>query len=523
MNDHMFSETDLKDINNHGLAPETVRKQLRLFAAGVTTPSLIAPCTLDNGVITFDAPAMERLAGIFAPVAAAGRVTKFVPASGAATRMFKKLIGALHNADKQDPAGDETVTRLTENIDRLACYPELTEVMAKDGLNCRELIAAGNQATVLEYLLTPKGLAYADLPKGLIPFHRYPDETAQASDVRTAFEEHLAEAAELFADKDNRCRVHFTVPIKHEKAVREHVRTAVAHVREQYGIVSEVTFSTQHPATDTIAAAEDDTPFRDRDNRLVFRPGGHGALLKNLEDLQGDIVFIKNIDNIAVEPVRRKTAPALAALCGLLVELQQRLFSALQRLEAGDTDLAFLKDTAAWAGQNLNLPINDALFDNGPDQAAKSLQARLNRPLRVCGVVKNVGEPGGGPFWVQDHQGEVSVQIVEAAQVDMSDERQKDIWMSSTHFNPVIIACGVRDFTGQPFALNAFSDPRAGIITEKSKDGQNLKALEHPGLWNGAMAFWNTVFVELPQEAFNPVKTLFDLLGSGHRQKAENA
>jgi hypothetical protein len=516
MNDINFSKEDLEDIHTHGLTPETVTEQLDLFQRGVFTPELIAPCTIGKGVRPIGADDEKRLTTAFRQAAQNGRITKFVPASGAATRMFKNLIAAWNNPDKSLLSSDRNVAALIDNISRFACYDALVKAMARDGLNCRGMIETGGHTAVLEYLLTAKGLNYAALPKGLIPFHRYEKASGDGKYIRTAFEEHLAEAAELFADRNRTCRVHFTVPQQHEQTIKNHLKGTEEHILKQYGVRPDVSFSTQHPATDTIAADGDNMPFRDANGRLVFRPGGHGALLENLDDLRGDIIFIKNIDNIARKEVRQETGPALVAMCGLLVDLQRQIFSLLERLTGEDPETAAIEEMASRAAEFLDLPPAGDLKGLSAQAAGERLAARLNRPLRVCGVVKNVGEPGGGPFWIKDSRGNISAQIVESAQVDMTDPGQKEIWQSSSHFNPVIIACGVRDFRGQPFHLKNFADPLAGIITEKSNDGNHLKALEHPGLWNGAMAFWNTVFVELPAKAFNPVKTLFDLLRDGH-------
>ena len=514
MNDLTFSPADLTDIDAHGLSPEIVGDQLRRFRQGVASPELIAPCTIGNGLRRLDSAAEKRLIPVYRQAARDGRFTKFVPASGAATRMFKDLIVAGQDADEKALAADTSVASLMANIRRLACYEPLVEVMKRDGLDCDALITAGKPAAVLEYLLTPKGLGYAGLSKGLIPFHRYRDGAVHYA--RTAFAEHLAEAAELFADRSGSFGIHFTIARAHETVIKDHIRMAGGDISRQYGLTPRIDFSIQSPATDTIAAAPDNTPFRDRDGRLVFRPGGHGALLDNLEALQKDLVFIKNIDNIALATVRRQTAPALAAMCGLLIELQQRIFDYLRCLTSDKVDKGLVREINDWVSNNLNRSPAGLSVEPQPAETEEGLVKRLNRPLRVCGVVKNVGEPGGGPFWIRDGRGEISAQIIESAQVDMGDARQKEIWMSSTHFNPVIIAAAVRDFQGRPFSLKQFSDPQAGIITQKTKDGQPLKALEHPGLWNGAMAFWNTVFVELPPETFTPVKTLFDLLRKGH-------
>ncbi len=516
MNKSTFSKEDLEDIKAHGLTPKVITEQLKLFKSGVFTPELMLPCTVGNGVLTITAADAKELATTFRQAVHSGRVTKFVPASGAATRMFKDLIAAWHHSDKSDLSSDKSMTELINNISRFACYDALVKSMAKDGLNCRGMIETGGHAAVLEYLLTPKGLNFANLPKGLIPFHRYKNETSATAFARTAFEEHLAEAVELFSNRKKGCRVHFTVAPQHKQAIKAHLQHAVEVITKQTGIIPEVTFSTQHPSTDTIAAASDNTLFRDRNGRLVFRPGGHGALLKNMDNLQGDILFIKNIDNIAKKTVRQETGPALTAMGGLLVKLQKGLFSLIERLQDENPEKSTIEEIAARTSEYLNLPQADILQGCDTEAARQKLLTLLNRPLRVCGVVKNVGEPGGGPFWVKDGRGNISAQIIESAQVDMTAPGQKEIWQSSTHFNPVILACAVRDFSGRPFQLKNYADPMAGIITEKSKDGRNLKALEHPGLWNGAMAFWHTVFVELPPNAFNPVKTLFDLLRDGH-------
>ena len=398
MNDTTFSKKDLEDILAHGLKPETITEQLDLFQRGVFTPELIAPCTIGNGVRMLSADDGSRLTAAFRQAAQNGRITKFVPASGAATRMFKNLLAAYNHPDRSYLSSDSSVTELIDKIERFACYNALVKVMARDGLNCRGMIETGGRAAVLEYLLTDKGLNYAALPKGLIPFHRYPKVSGDGQYIRTAFEEHLAEAAELFVDRNRVCRVHFTVSQQHEQTIRMHLQSAEEHILKQYGVRPDVSFSTQHPATDTIAAATDNTPFRDPNGRLVFRPGGHGALLENLAELQGDIIFIKNIDNVAREPVRRKTGPALAAMGGLLVELQQGIFSLLERLAEEPPDAAAIDEIAARASEYLGLPLTDGLKGLSAEAAGEKLAVRLNRPLRVCGVVKNAGEPGGGPF-----------------------------------------------------------------------------------------------------------------------------
>ncbi|MFP4446285.1 MAG: DUF4301 family protein, partial [Desulfosudaceae bacterium] len=386
-------------------------------------------------------------------------------------------------------------------------YPGLAEASHRAGSPLETLLAEKRHLKILELLLTDKWLGLEGLPKGLIPFHRYKD-----GHCPTAFAEQLAEARELFGERDGSCRVHFTVSPEHKRRVAEHIQTAVRNR------AAAVDFSTQHPATDTIAADLDNTPFRDENGRLLFRPGGHGALLSNLNELAADIVFIKNIDNVAIAPVRQAHTGDLQVLCGLLILQQQRLFDFLRGLDKQRPDDDTVAALLAFVEKDLQVEPPASIRNGSLAEQVDFLRRILDRPLRVCGVVKHAGEPGGGPFLVQDSRGRRSPQIIEQAQVDMDDPEQKQIWESSTHFNPVIMAAGLCDHAGRPYDLRRFADPSAGIITEKSRNGRTLQALEHPGLWNGSMADWNTIFVELPAAVFNPVKTIFDLLRDGHQQ-----
>jgi hypothetical protein len=329
-------------------------------------------------------------------------------------------------------------------------------------------------------------------------------------------EEHLVEAAAYAQDRDHIARVHFTVPLEHQEAMHDHIE-AVRWRCERLGCRYVVTFSVQKPSTDTIAVDQRNEPFRDEAGRLVFRPAGHGALLENLNDLQGDIIFIKNIDNLAVDKLKPQTYLYKEALAGYLLELQNAIFGYLQTLLHEQVEEQLLKEMFEFARVKLSIVPPAELTRRSRAERMAFLASRLNRPLRVCGVVPNTGEPGGGPFWVQQSENTLSLQIIEAAQVDMQDAGQRALWQAATHFNPVDLVCGVRDYRGRPFALPRFSDPDAGFIAQKSKDGKVLRALELPGLWNGAMAYWNTVFVEVPLITFNPVKTVFDLLRDAHQ------
>jgi hypothetical protein len=432
--------------------------------------------------------------------------------------MFRSLLACLERYERLDTKTlaaksqqDEDLRdlqQMLEGLPRLAFYDDLKATMAADGLDLEAQLAAGQYRACLEYLLTAKGLNYANLPKALLKFHRYADHT------RTPLEEHLVEAAAYARDCHGVARVHFTTTVAHQEMMQTHFE----QVRRRYerdGVRFEVSFSVQKPSTDTIAVAPDNTPFRDRQGRLVLRPGGHGALLRNLHELAGDVVFIKNIDNVVPDHLKHDTYVYKRALGGYLIDLQQQIRAHLQRLS---TDaVAALDEALTFARQRLAIEVSPHLTEHSRQERIDYLMAQLNRPLRVCGMVPNTGEPGGGPFWVQHADGSRSCQVVETSQVDMHDEAQRAIVAAATHFSPVDLVCGVRDYQGQVFDLSRFVDPDTAFISRKSHQGRDIKALEWPGLWNGGMANWNTVFVEVPLSTFNPVKTVLDLLRPQHQ------
>ncbi|MBN2333109.1 MAG: DUF4301 family protein [Deltaproteobacteria bacterium] len=515
-----FSEADRRQIEQHGLDVQVVARQLEIFSRGISPVRLDRPCTVGDGMVVLQEQELIRLSGIYDEAALAGRAMKFVPASGAATRMFKTLLSCYESYLKPgsepmsldaftDDQGCLDVLRMKEHCGKFPFADDLRAVVAADGLDVGTLVADGRCDLLMGYLLTEKGLNYSALPKGLIAFHRYDDH------VRTPFAEHLVEAAMLTRDREGMVHIHFTISPEHRQLFETYFKQACAGL-DGGEIRFEVTFSTQKPSTDTIAVDADNAPFRDAAGRLVFRPGGHGALLTNLNDLQGDIVFIKNIDNVVPDRLKPKICLYEKVLGGYLVELQQQIFHYLECLSAADIGEPLLDEIADFGRRHLFIDLSAEGRQLSTDEVAAFWQDRLNRPLRVCGMVRNQGEPGGGPFWVSGREG-CSRQIVESAQVDMASEGQSKIWRASTHFNPVDLVCGVRDYRGQLFNLLEFSDPDTGFIASKSKDGKDLKALEHPGLWNGAMAGWNSVFVEVPASTFNPVKTVFDLLRPEHQ------
>ena len=352
-------------------------------------------------------------------------------------------------------------------------------------------------------MLKAEGLNYGQLPKGLLLFHKY------AEGARTPMEEHLVEGA-LYAASNGEAHVHFTVSHEHMELFKAKVAEKADSFAKKYGIKYDITFSEQKPSTDTVAANPDNTPFRNDDGSLLFRPGGHGALIENLNEIDADVIFIKNIDNVVPDRLKPETVEWKQVIAGVLVTLQKQAFEYLNILDKGATD-AQLEEIAKFVSEKL---CTDA---KGKKADADYLRKKLNRPMRVCGVVKNVGEPGGGPFLTYNQDGTVSLQILESSQIDTNNEAYMKMFTQGTHFNPVDLVCAVKDYKGQPFNLPAFVDKTTGFISSKSKAGKELKALELPGLWNGAMSDWSTVFVEVPLGTFNPVKTVNDLLREQHQ------
>lgn len=516
-----FNESDLKQMKERGISREKVFSQLGRFKKGFPFLKLNRPCTLGDGIHLLEDSEIEKLVHVHSEAALAGRTMKFVPASGAASRMFKTLLHFYHpdrptnekqaqtESEKQD-LQYRAFLRCMKNIKRFAFYDALKRSMSKDAADIQGLLTRERYEPLLEYLLTPKGLDLTGLPKGLIPFHQYPDHT------RTPFEEQLVEGAAYTRDGKGAVHLHFTVSGQHRKAIKDYIDK----VRDRYeseGVTFDLAFSVQKTSTDTIGADGENKPFRARNGRLLFRPGGHGALLENLRDLDGDIIFIKNIDNVVPDRLKPDTILNKRALGGYLVFIQKKVFETLHELLEGDVTAEKLEEIIDFARDKLSIFLPEALRERPKEEKIHFLVKKLNRPLRVCGMVKNEGEPGGGPFWVEGADRGLSCQIVESNQVDMKSDEQRTIWEASTHFNPVDLVCGVRDFKGRPFDLLEFADPDTGFISIKSHEGRKLKALELPGLWNGAMAHWITLFIEVPLITFNPVKTVLDLLRKQHQ------
>ena len=499
----MLTQQDLKQLAQKGISEQQIETQLGQFKTGFPFLKLEAAAAIGRGIVAPAKDEGKKFVEAWQRYKAAGkRVVKFVPASGTASRMFKDVF-AFVDADYDKPT-TPFEEKYFDNIAKFAFYDELDAVCQKnEGKGIKELKAEGNYKAVAANMLKADGLNYGQLPKGLLLFHNYPEGP------RTPMEEHLVEGA-LYAASNGEANVHFTVSHEHMELFKAKVAQKVDYFAQKFGIHYDITFSEQKPSTDTVAANPDGTPFRNSDGSLLFRPGGHGALIENLNEIDADVIFVKNIDNVVPDRLKTDTVIWKQIIAGVLVTLQQKAFEYLRILDEGATE-AQLAEMAKFVREQL------CTDPKGQKEDADYLRRKLNRPMRVCGVVKNVGEPGGGPFLTYNQDGTVSLQILESSQIDKSNKEYMDMFTQGTHFNPVDLVCAVKDYKGQPFNLPDYVDVTTGFISQKSKSGKELQALELPGLWNGAMSNWSTVFVEVPLSTFNPVKTVNDLLRDQHQ------
>lgn len=506
-----LEDVDVVLLEKKGITPEQLDEQLDMIAKGFPWLNIEAAATPGNGIAVLS-PEMEagsvRIWDEFR--ANGGSVLKMVPASGAASRMFKNVFAFVNGASDKP---DEFMKKFFDNIGKFAFFPHLNAVCVNlYGKSVFTLIDEGRYKDVARALVEKDGLNYGQLPKALLQFHKI------IGDSRTSLEEHLAEGAQYAADRNGLVRVHFTVSENHLPLVKLKVEEAAKVLALFYGVKYEISYSVQKPSTDTVAANKDNTPYREK-GHLFFRPGGHGALIENLNDLDADVIFIKNIDNVVPDLHRGVTIHYKKILGGMLVALKQKANEYCKLLKGGkytDQDLeammTFLHDVLCITHDEADK------MDRG--QKADYIFGKLNRPMRVAGMVRNEGEPGGGPYLVYNQDGTVSPQILESTQINTADAKQKDMMSHATHFNPVDLAVCIKDYEGKKFDLTKYVDKSTGFISEKSREGVEIKALELPGLWNGAMSDWNTVFVEVPAETFNPVKTVNDLLRAVHQVEA---
>jgi len=516
----MFSEKDIIQIENKGISIDKVKNQIQLFNRGLPFINLKESATIHHGITKVTNEEKQHFINHFDAKRNEISILKFVPASGAATRMFKFLFQFLkeYNSDKESinsyinkhKAKDMSVFLI--GLEKTPFYTEVVNKIKKTIQNFNTLSDNEQKLVFIKTMLNEDQLNYSFYPKGLLPFHQYKDHIA------TAFEEHLFEAA-LYASTKSEAKLHFTISEKHNHKFDKEFKRIEEIVEAKTNTKFDITFSHQKQSTDTIALTPKNEPFRDADGSILFRPSGHGALLENLNNLDADIIFIKNIDNVVVFKFEEEVAQYKKMLGGILLELQEQAFKYLKQLEEENIKEEELIVVAQFLSDKMNVNISSEFEKYSTKYQIEYLREKLNRPIRVCGIVKNEGEPGGGPFWVKDESGTVALQIVESAQIDKKNKHQKEIFKSATHFNPVDLVCGIKDYKGKKFNLTKFVDSKTAFITKKTISGKDLKALELPGLWNGSMANWNTIFVEVPLITFNPVKTINDLLKAPHQIK----
>lgn len=504
----MISKADQTLLQEKGISEEKVAEQLKNFVTGFPYLKIETAAAVGQGILApSDEEVKEYLTTWDEYCKSDKSVLKFVPASGAASRMFKDLFSFL-SSDHDEPQSDFE-KNFFANIEKFAFYKELDETCVKNNsATIKELLATDKYKTVVFNLLDSTGMNYGSLPKGLLKFHNYDDAK------RTPVEEHFVEGA-LYAAMGSKVRLHFTVSPNHRSMFEKLVEQRRAYYEKLFNVEYEVTFSEQKQSTDTIAVDSDNNPFRE-DGKLLFRPGGHGALIENLNDIDADIIFIKNIDNVVPDRLKSDTVTYKKVIAGLLVSLQKKAFEYLRLIDSGKYTHEQIEEIIRFVQQKLFCRSSEIKHLEDCDLVIY-LRKKLNRPMRVCGMVKNVGEPGGGPFLAYNNDGTVSLQILESSQIDMNNPKAKEMFERGTHFNPVDLVCSVKNYKGEKFNLPTYVDPSTGFISHKSKNGRELKAMELPGLWNGAMSDWNTVFVEVPLSTFNPVKTVNDLLRDTHQ------
>jgi len=508
----MFTDKDIQQIKTRGSDVAAVEVQIENFKKGFPFLQIEEAASIGNGIIKLSETDLEKRIALYdEKVLKDCMPLKFIPASGAASRMFKALFEALESFEK----GDSETTVLSENsaakefVENFGKFAFAAELKSKIKAASKELTAENKIA----FLLNAEGLNYGALPKGLLKFHKY------ENGARTPFEEHLVEGAKYAKEGSGAVKMHFTVSPEHQPGFEKLLSEIKADYEKELGVTFDISFSQQKPSTDTIAVDLNNEPFREPDGTLLFRPGGHGALIENLNDLDADVIFIKNIDNVVPDRMKQPTIDYKKALAGVLLKNQEKLFSYQKELNEKHPvalNSAFLAAASNFLENTLNTRPAGNQYYTEKEQLYHYLKEKFNRPLRVCGMVKNEGEPGGGPFWAKNSDGTVSLHVVESSQIDPESVQQQNIVKNATHFNPVDLVCGIKNYKGEKYDLTKFTDPATGFISKKSKDGKELKAQELPGLWNGAMSNWNTLFVEVPIETFNPVKTVNDLLREQH-------
>ncbi|MGF1637761.1 MAG: DUF4301 family protein [Cyclobacteriaceae bacterium] len=515
----MFSAKDIEQIEKRGSNPDTIHKQIKYFENGFPFLPILKPANTESGIIASTDAQIDAAISHYEKRMNGLDVVKFVPASGAASRMFKTLFTIIETYTNDEKGYQELLKdqgfqsgwSFFKHIEKFAFFDDLkNKHLVLHNISLEESLLRRDYTSILQSLLDENGLNYGNLPKGLLKFHQY-DEAA-----RTPVEEHLVEGANYCKDKNGKVRLHFTVSPEHRAKFEEHIADVLPKYEAKFGVKYEISFSEQKAATDTIAVNPDNTPFREDNGELLFRPAGHGALMSNLNDINADLIFIKNIDNVVPDHMKGDTYKYKKVLAGMLLQKQEKIHAFLNQIDHGDISPALLNEITVFLQEEMYIENIPAIEDE--NKKIDFLYKKLNRPLRVCGMVKNEGEPGGGPFFAKNSDGTFSLQIAESSQLDMKNSDTKAIAEAATHFNPVDLVCGVKNHLGVKYPLEKFVDSETGFISLKSKSGRDLKAQELPGLWNGSMSDWNTLFVEVPISTFNPVKTVNDLLRDQHQQ-----
>ncbi|SCY76091.1 DUF4301 family protein [Flavobacterium caeni] len=512
-----FSSYDFVQIHEHGVSIDAVKKQLGIFQTGIGKAVLERPAKKEDGILKLSDQEFETYAQLFDAKKHRFKLKKFVPASGAASRMFKFLTEFLNEFDLENETINAYINRkgatnlaiFLAGMEKFPFFDAIDKRLRETHPEFNSWNADRKNHAFVQVMLDGAEFNFCNKPKGILPFHEYPTHIA------TPIEEHLNESA-FYAASNGKSNLHFTISEAHQMQFERIIGKVKGKVEQQSNTQIEVGYTYQRKSTDTLAVDLDNRPFRFDDGRLFFRPGGHGALIENLNGLESDVIFVKNIDNVIQNHIDR-IALYKKALAGILFELQQQVFDYLQRIDNETVKEEHIDEMIIFAQRKLNVVIIEDFYKYTLRHQQIYLREILNRPIRVCGMVKNEGEPGGGPFWVRDNRGNLSLQIVEATQIDQQNPEQAAILKASTHFNPVDLVCAIRNYQGEKFDLREFVDPKSGFIVHKTKNGKDIKAYELPGLWNGAMAKWITIFVEVPLLTFNPVKTVNDLLKFAHQ------